>query len=96
MVKWNWRKSRIIFPRENEHLVYYIQVLVDLSFKNLQPMYTEGVSLGLVLLHLLREMGAQKLCGGKQSGNTSRYETDVKDRKEPKIADHRGLEAKQS
>ena len=21
MVKWNWRKSRIIFPRENEHLV---------------------------------------------------------------------------
>ena len=22
MVKWNWRKSRIIFPRENEHLVY--------------------------------------------------------------------------
>ena len=22
MLKWNWRKSRIIFPRENEHLVY--------------------------------------------------------------------------
>ena len=21
MVKWNWRKSGIIFPRENEHLV---------------------------------------------------------------------------
>ena len=21
MVKWNWRKSRIIFPRQNEHLV---------------------------------------------------------------------------
>ena len=23
MVKWNWQKSRIIFPRENEHLVYW-------------------------------------------------------------------------
>ena len=23
MVKWNWWKSRIIFPRENEHLVFY-------------------------------------------------------------------------
>ena len=23
MVKWNWRKSRIIFPQENEHLVDY-------------------------------------------------------------------------
>ena len=22
MVKWNWRKSRIIFRRKNEHLVY--------------------------------------------------------------------------
>ena len=22
MVKWNWRKSRIIFSRENQHLVY--------------------------------------------------------------------------
>ena len=22
MVKWNWRKSHTIFPRENEHLVY--------------------------------------------------------------------------
>ena len=21
MLKWNWRKSRIILPRENEHLV---------------------------------------------------------------------------
>ena len=21
MLKWNWRKSRIIFPRKNEHLV---------------------------------------------------------------------------
>ena len=23
MVKWNWRKSCIIFPRENEHLVQF-------------------------------------------------------------------------
>ena len=23
MVKWNWRKSRIIFPQENEHLVIF-------------------------------------------------------------------------
>ena len=24
MVKWNWRKSRIIFPQEIEHLVYLL------------------------------------------------------------------------
>ena len=30
MVKWNWRKSRIIFPRENEHLVLFLVVLFKL------------------------------------------------------------------
>ena len=29
MVKWNWRKSCIIFPWENEHLVYlYIYLFI--------------------------------------------------------------------
>ena len=27
MVKWNWRKSGIIFPQENEHLVYLLGLL---------------------------------------------------------------------
>ena len=32
MVKWNWRKSRIILPGENEHLVYlYIFYLFSKS-----------------------------------------------------------------
>ena len=31
MVKWNWRKSRIIFLRENEHLVYLIICLLSKS-----------------------------------------------------------------
>ena len=28
MMKWNWRKSRIIFLRENEHLVIIIIIIV--------------------------------------------------------------------
>ena len=31
-MKWNWRKSRIIFPRENEHLVFLI-FMVFSTFK---------------------------------------------------------------
>ena len=32
MLKWNWRKSRIIFQRENEHLVYlFIHLFIYLS-----------------------------------------------------------------
>ena len=27
MVKWKWRKSRIIFPQENEHLVLHVNLL---------------------------------------------------------------------
>ena len=38
MVKWNWRKSRIIFPRENERLVaillLYPELAVPLAVQN--------------------------------------------------------------
>ena len=30
MVKWNWRTSHIIFPRENEHLVLKVRSSVVL------------------------------------------------------------------
>ena len=32
MVKWNWRKSRIISPRENEHLVVIVFIRARGSF----------------------------------------------------------------
>ena len=32
MVKWNWRKSHIIYPRENEHLV--LSVFLKVSYKS--------------------------------------------------------------
>ena len=32
MVKWNWPKPRIIFPRENEHLVINLLYLTCVSF----------------------------------------------------------------
>ena len=37
MVKWNWRKSRIVFPRENEHLVHALR---DFSSELLQFLST--------------------------------------------------------
>ena len=59
VVKWNWWKSRIIFPRENEHLVLPLVLFpnftgvskVGSSVLSLQP--TEGVSIFLLNAELI-------------------------------------------
>ena len=41
MVKWNWRKSRIIFLRENKHLVFIVFVTIK-TVMTLQMTTTVG------------------------------------------------------
>ena len=38
MVKWNWRKSRIIFPQKNEHLVCKLNACAFLNLEMNQDM----------------------------------------------------------
>ena len=54
MVKTNWRKSRIIFLRENEHLFYFIFIsllpgFIELSFLELIRFYCQKSALRFVL-----------------------------------------------
>ena len=53
MVKTNWRKSRIIFLRENEHLVYFIFIsllpgFIVLRFLELIRFYCQKSALRFV------------------------------------------------
>ena len=61
MVKWNWRKFCIIFPRENEHLVEFVIFEIAVNAANVGKFFSEK-NVALCVKSCQVRLEYQKIC----------------------------------